>query len=78
MLVLDIFKIYYRSETPNCKGELGLFLVPTPLVATMKYLVKSSLLNFVGLISPLKTSEMMSNLEKIDFQLHPQQQRQIC
>ena len=55
-----------------------MFLVPTPLVATVKYLVKSILLKFAGLSSPLKTSEMIGILGKIGFQLRPQQRRQRC
>ena len=43
LIFLAVFKICSGSETPKCKGELGLLLVPTPLVATMNYLVKCSL-----------------------------------
>ena len=31
-----VFNIYSGSETPSCKGEIGLFLVPIFLVATVK------------------------------------------
>ena len=37
LIFLVVFSIFSGFETPNCKGELGQFLVPTPLVATVKY-----------------------------------------
>ena len=41
---LDVLNIYSGYVTPNCKGEVGLFLVPTPLEATVTTLVKNSLI----------------------------------
>ena len=40
---LAVLNIYLGSVTPNCKGEVGLFLFPTPLEATVTTLVKNSL-----------------------------------
>ena len=42
---LAILNIYSGSVTPNCNGEVGLFLVPIPLVATVSNLLKNSLKN---------------------------------
>ena len=55
-IFLAIFIVCFGSKTPSCTGELDILLVPTPLVSTVKYLVKCSLLKFVGLSPPLKTS----------------------
>ena len=41
---LAVLNICSGSVTPNCKGEVGLFLVPTPLEATVTTLVKNSLI----------------------------------
>ena len=41
---LAILNICSGSVTPSCNGEVGLFLVPTPLEATVTTLVKNSLI----------------------------------
>ena len=67
---LAVFKICLGSETPECNGEVGLLLVPTPLEATVTTLVKNSLKS-AGSSPPLKPGKLISIPRKICFSFVP-------
>ena len=57
LIFLSSFRVFSGFETPRCNSELGIPLVPTPLVATMNSLVKWSLKNLLALVHLSKLVE---------------------